>query len=468
MPLLAYLNLHTTSLLQNRKSTDDSLFLAVTSLFISGVHFGWPSSAIPQLLSDEYPFDITREDASYIILLSSLSHMLGTVLATYSLDFFGRKNTLLLIGLPQFTAFVLIACCNFSPIFLYCARFMGGISEGACFIALPTYVGEVTEPKVRGVLGCCITLTMMFGIITSNIVGIYLSVTTSAMLYALMPIFYILAFWRMPESPYYYIIKSRPTEARSSLQFLRHKNDVEEELAMITKDIARQLSEPGRYIDLIRIDSNRKALIAMAGLRVIQQYTGISPFVSYAQLMFQEATDVISAEGSTLIFLGIDCTVTTVALLFVDRLGRKPLLFWSCSISGLILIALGVFFTLRDYTGIDVSSVSWLPLLGIILYTITYASGIGMIVNLMLGEVFSASIKAKALGVMNIILAVAMFSVTKFFQYTMDQLGLAVPFYSFGLITVFGALFCVYCVPETKGKTLEQIQQELKGNKLPK
>lgn len=397
-----------------------------------------------------------------------MGHILGTILTTWFLDSLGRKKTLLVIGLPQLGAFSMIACCKYSPVFLYVGRFMGGIAEGGCFIALPTYVGEVTEPTVRGILGCCITLMMMLGIISANVVGMFLSITNAALLYATLPIVYMVAFSRMPESPYYCVIKGRTSEAKSSLQFLRHKTDVEKELAMITEDVTRQLSESGRYVDLLLISSNRKAFVAMVGLRFIQQYTGISPFIMYAQIMFQEATDAISPEGSALIFLGIDCAVTGIVSIFVDRVGRKPLIVGSCATTGLILLLIGIFFTIRDYTGTDVSALAWLPLAGIVLYTITYAAGIGMVVNLMLGELFSASIKAKALGVMNILFAISMFSSTKFFQYTMDYIGLSVPFYSFGLLTVLGAVFGVYCVPETKGKTLEQIQQELKGNKLPK
>lgn len=443
-------------------------FAAVTSLFIDGIHYAWPSPSVPILLSDEYPFDITKEDASYITLISFAGNILGTFLTSYFLDALGRRKTLLLIGVPQFVCFSLTALYNYSPILLYCARFIGGISDGACFIALPIYVCEVTEPKVRGILGCCITLIMMLGIVLANIFGNIMSIMESAILYATLPVIYMIVFWFMPESPYYCVMKGKTAEAKSSLQFLRRKRDVEKELMMITKDVARQLSESSGYMDLIRIDSNRRACIAAAGLRFIQQFTGIASFIMYAQILFQEATDSIPPQAGALIFLLIDCVVTVISMMFVDKIGRIPLIVSSLITTGVTLVLTGIFMILQDHTDVDVSSLTWVPLLGLILYTVFYSYGIGMVVNLMQGEVFSASIKGKAMGVMNIWFAIASFSSTKFFQYSMDQIGLAVPFLSFGIISLLGALFSAYCVPETKGKTLEEIQQELKGNKVKK
>lgn len=434
-------------------------------MFTSGIHFGWPSPSVPELLSPDYPFDISKEDASYITLTANVGNVIGSLVGSFTVDWIGRKNSILCIGLPQFVCFGLIALSNYTPVLLYIARTIGGIADAMCFVVIPIYIGEVAEPKVRGTLGSLLIVMFSSGIFFANLVAMFLKVASAALLYLVLPIAFAFSFWRMPESPYYGIMKNNLSQAESALKFLRRKGDVQKELAGITSDVNRQLSEPGSYIDLFTIDSNRKACIAMAGMRTIQQFFGISAILVYSQVLFEEATDAISPQvGATLLIL-VQAVVSVVPSYVVDILGRKPLMISSCVGCGAVLLLLGVFFTLRDYTQLDTSTVQWIPVAGMMVFMVAFSWGMGTVVNLLLGELFSASIKAKALGLMNIVFGVTMLASTKFLQTMVDYVGLAVPFYVYGTVAVSGAVFCYYSVPETRGKTLEQIQQEFKGKK---
>lgn len=434
-------------------------------MFTSGIHFGWPSPSVPELLSPEYPFDISKEEASYITLTANVGNVVGSLAGSFLVDWIGRRSSIIFIAVPQLVCFSMIALSTYTPILLYSARAVGGISDAMCFVVIPIYIGEVAEPKVRGMLGSLLIVIFSFGIFFANLIGMFLNVTSAAVLYLTLPVVFVVGFWKMPESPYYAIMKNRPQQAENSLKFLRRKNDVQKELAGITTDVKRQLSEPGRYLDLFIIESNRKATIAMAGMRTAQQFLGLSAFIVYSQVFFKEATEAISPQVGATILILVQAIVSVFSSYVVDTWGRKPLMISSCACSSVLLLLLGVFFTIRDYTQVDTSKLQWIPVAVMVAFMITVCWGMGTVVNLILGELFSASIKAKALGLMNIVFGVTMLASTKFLQAMVDYVGLVVPFYVYGTVAVCGAVFCYYCVPETTGKTLEQIQQELKGNK---
>lgn len=348
---------------------------------------------------------------------------------------------------------------------LYVARFSAGLGEGATFTIMAMYIGEIAEPSFRGTLGSSMSVTLRIGMLFINIIGSYMNIEDTALVCILFPIAFIVTFLWMPESPYYLLMREKPREAEKSLKFLRRVDDVQEELLKLTTDVRRQLSETSSFKDLITIKSNRRACVIILGLRTIQQFSGISAFTLYTQMLFKEAVDDIQPSTAAIIFSSLQLVMTLVSSFIVDKTGRKPLLIFSCVSCCAVLIIEGVYFILRDYTGVSLDGAKWIPLATMIIFIIVYSVGLGSIVNLMVGELFSASIKAKASCIANVYFAVCYSISTKFFQTVSDAEGLSIPFMVFGVCSGMGAVFCYYFVHETKGKTLEEIQHRLKGKK---
>ncbi|RZC32123.1 facilitated trehalose transporter Tret1-like [Asbolus verrucosus] len=445
-----------------------AVLTALLSMFCSGIHFGWPSPSLPRIFSDEYPFNVTAEEASYITIIGPVGDVAGNILSSLLVDLIGRKWTILLIGAPQITSMTMIYLSTYSPALLYAARFIGGISEGACFTVLPIYICEVSEPKVRGLLGSSFSLILMFGILFVNIIGSYVTLYTAALIFLCCSVLFLVTFSQMPESPYYLLMKNRVEEARSSLQRLRAREDVDAELASLTSDVRRQMAEKGRFRDLLTIRSNRTATVVMVILRFLQQFSGVSSFTFYAQLLFKEATDAIPQHWAAILMMVIQAIFTLIAVLVVDVVGRKPMILTSIGGCCLSLVFNAVFFGVRDWSDVDVSSLTVLPLVGLIVFMVFFASGLGSAVNLLLGELFPAAVKAKAACIMNVVFSVSMVVSSKFYQYMADTYSLAIPFAFFALVQSVGFVFCFRLVPETMNKSLEQIQQELKGNREDK
>jgi MFS family permease len=429
-----------------------AVLTALLAMFCSGIHMGWPSPSLPRLFSEEYPFEVTAEAASYITIIGAVGDIFGNIFSFLLVDYIGRKATILLIGVPQIVSMTMIYLSSYSIVLLYVARFIGGISEGACFTILPIYICEVAEPRIRGLLGASFSLSLILGVLTANIVGSYYSIYTSAVIFLACSAVFLVLFSFMPESPFYFIMKNRIQEARSSLQKLRASKTIETELDCLVSDVTRQMCERGRFSDLVTIKSNKMAVIVMAILRFLQQFSGVSSFTLYAQLLFKEATDAIPQQWAAMLMMVIQAILTLLAVLILDVDFNQ----------GLTLIFSGVFFTIRDLSLLDVSHLGVLPLVGLILFIAFFALGLGSAVNLLLGELFPTNVKAKAACLMNMIFAIGMFVSTKFYQYMADEYSLVVPFFVFAACQLVGFLLCLKYVPETRNKTLEQIQQELK------
>ncbi|KAF2904708.1 hypothetical protein ILUMI_01461 [Ignelater luminosus] len=448
------------------KSQQWPQFLAVLSacsLAIgTGLQSGWSTPAVPRLLSNDLDFEITQEEVSIIVMIAPLGYLIGSPFAGFILDRIGRKYTLLILSIPQITAWILTATCQNVPM-LCVARFITGISDGSFFTSLPIYMGEVCEPTVRGVLGTSQSMTTLIGTLLMAVYGSYVPIRTAACISLSAPLLFLITFVWMPESPYYLLMKNRTEDARKSLKWLRRMDNVEDELMQISRDVQRQISESGRLRDVFIIKSNLKGFLTLVGLRAVQQFAGISVLMFYVQVIFKEANmSEVTPAVSSIICCGTQLISAYFSSLVIDRFGRKPLFIFSCIGSAILLFIMGGYFTLQKY-GEDVSTFSWIPLAAMMLYFLVVAMGLLIVPNLMAGELLSTSVKSKALGVMHMYLGVTISVVSVLFQWLVNY-GMDTPFYVFGVCALTGTLFCYFYVVETKGKTLEEIQQELKGN----
>ncbi|XP_044260409.1 facilitated trehalose transporter Tret1-like [Tribolium madens] len=441
-----------------------AVFAATFVYLPTGIHTGWPAPSLPQLLSDAYPHEITNDEASYITITGHLGNIFGGFLGNLLLDKIGRKKTILLIALPQTLSFLLIIASYEVMELLYVGRFIGGVAEGATFSFMPVYIAEVAQPEIRGSLGVFMSVMCVFGMLLVNLIGSYLSIKQSAEIFLVFPVLFLVVFYKMPESPYFLLMKNRKIEAESVLKFLRRKNSVSDELAKLTSDVNRQMSESGTFRDIFTIESNRKALILVVVLRTFQQFTGVSAFSLYIQILLNEATQVLAPHVGASILLLIQVSMSVLSSFFVDKWGRKPLLIFSSISCFITLTSQTIFFAFKEYSNVDVSVIDWFPLVMMILFMVSFFSGLGVIVNIFTSEMFSASVKSKTICLTNGVFAFGMLATTKFYQTTADNFGLTVPFATFAILTLFGIVFEYFWLPETKGKTLEEIQQELKKN----
>lgn len=430
-----------------------------------GMLFTWPSPAIPVLISEDGDFRFTLEQCSYLPVISAATSMLATPIFGKLLDTIGRKLTILTMVVSQSAAFLLAAFAQSIYVF-YLSRFFSGLSDACVYVGVPTYVGEVSTPKVRGQWGNAVCLFSYVGQVIISVIAEYNSIRTGALISLFFPLLFAVTFSFMPESPYYLLMKGQKEAAYRVLQKLLRLKDVDVEIKQFEADVNRQMSETGTWKDLFAINSNRRALYAGSFLRTAQQFSGITVWGVYTEYIFKQAGGNMSASGSAIIFLSACAVGSFFATLFFSRIGARRAVKFSSFSSALVLAVVGIFFYISlECPQIDVSSFKWLPLVGMLLYVALFSIGLGIAPTFMLSELFSASIKGKGLCALNVFYGFLQCATTKLFQLLEVNFGMYTPFALFAVIS-FGSAFLVdRFVPDTSGKSLEEIQQDLKGNK---
>ncbi|KAF2892004.1 hypothetical protein ILUMI_14169 [Ignelater luminosus] len=317
---------------------------------------------------------------------------------------------------------------------LMIARYLAGISDGLICFSVPIYFGEIADPNIRGLLGSVVSVAWIFGILVTYLLGSYLSIADTALISLIIPMLLPLTFPFIPESSYYLLMKGKIKDARDSLMVFKRTNNVEDELNRLKEAVKEQNKNTGKYLDLFTV---------------------------------KKARDSVSPAVASIIYFSVQLVLSAVCSVIVDKTGRKPLMIIFVIDTGIALLTEGVYFYIKNTTDIDVSRYSSIPVVALITCVIMFALGLQTIPVILLGEIFPTNVKAFAVSFSDNYFAVITI-VSKFFQVTKDNFGMHILVFAFAGCCVIGLLFVIFSLPETEGKTLEDIQEELKEEKSKK
>ncbi|KAJ3645694.1 hypothetical protein Zmor_023334 [Zophobas morio] len=438
--------------------------------FTCGVAYGWSSPAIPKLNGSTDPNDlhlgspITPSDESWIVSLVSIGAIFGPIFAGKLADKLGRKKTLIILACPILVAFLVMAFAK-SVLEFYVARFLMGLGVGSVFMILPMYLIEIAEDHNRGRLGCLMAVFINLGTLFAYSAGPYLTVQSFCLvctvpLIIFLPLFFI---WN-PESPQYLAARNNQEQLKTCLSKLRNKpvGEIEKIMFGMSQMIQELNQNNGGIKELFSTRSLRKGLTITVGLILFQQFSGINAVLSYMQTIFSATQSGLPPEISTVIVGTIQVLVTIVTSALVDRLGRKVLLLMSVSGSAVSLIALGVYFFLFD-NHFNVDALSWLPVLSLIMFIISFNSGLASVPWAVMAEVFPPNVKSLALTLTTVVCFIGASIITLYFPSMALFFGMATSFWIFAAVCICGGIFVFFRLIETKGKSLQEIQ-ELLGN----
>ncbi|XP_059469654.1 facilitated trehalose transporter Tret1-like [Neocloeon triangulifer] len=438
--------------------------IATLGSFCAGTVMAWTSPTLPVLMGPNSPLPITAEEGSWIGCLMAVGALCGALPAGVVSDKLGRRLTMQIVAAPLIVSWVMII---FAPSvgWLYAARIIAGLGVGAVSVVAPIYVGEIAASAIRGSLGGFFQMQLTIGILFTYLFGAVLSYLWLNIISGCIPLVYLVILFFVPETPQNLLSKGKRTEAERSLQRLRGDGCyITEELRQMQTALERQRAETTSQMEALKSifkeKASRKALMVGLGLMLFQQLSGINAVIFYTVIIFDAAGSTLSPSVATIIVGVVQVVISFLALLLVDRAGRRILLMISSSVMAICLAALGVHFYLLD-TGVDVSNYGLIPLASVVLFIIMFSLGFGPIPWTMLGELFPAKIKGAASAMACVENYVLVFVVTKTFQGLLESLGSAGTFWMFGGICIVGTVFVFFLVPETKGKTLDQIQLEL-------
>ncbi|VVA90556.1 unnamed protein product [Arabis nemorensis] len=372
-----------------------------------------------------------------------------------------------LIGRRQ-TMWIADSCCIFGWLavafakditLLYSGRLFLGFGVGLISYVVPVYIAEITPKKFRGGFSFSNQLLQSSGVALIFFTGNYINWRTLAILSAIPCAIQAICLFFIPESPRWLAMYGRDRELEVTLKRLRGQdNDILEEAAEIreTVEISRRESESG-IKDLFNM-KNAPSLIIGIGLMLAQQFCGSSAIISYAARIFDKAG--FPSKIGTTILAAILVPQSIVVMLTVDRCGRRPLLMISsiglCICS--LLIGLSYYFKHAEHE--FQTFCSFLLIVGLVGYVISFGLGLGGLPWVIMSEVFPVNVKVAAGSLVTVSNWFFSWIIIYSFNF-MNQWSASGTYFTFSGISFATAVFIWTLVPETKGRTLEDIQASL-------
>ncbi|XP_046689255.1 facilitated trehalose transporter Tret1-like [Homalodisca vitripennis] len=438
---------------------------------IVGEMFGWPSPTLPKLQHNVAHLQLDHRQISWVVSLLYLGNMLSPIPAGFLMDRLGRKRSLVLLSVLPISSWVLILLAR-SAVHLYAARLLAGFWIGIITTVSPIYIGEIAEPRIRGALGNFVSLMTYSGDLFVYIIGPYVSYHSLAIIAGLVPVLFLLTFSFMPESPYYYLMHKEKSKARDSLSWFRGDKDKEEleiEIDKMEENVMRQMQNKGRVIDIFTSAANRKAFVIVQMMAIFVKFSGTGVMMAFASTTLPKDAFKSLGPSECVIILGFTWVVfAMVSMLLVDRLGRKIMLSFSSFGCGIAMLLAGTWFYLDSATSVDVHSTNWIPFTSFVFHGIVYSLGLGPIGMAIKGEMLAANIKANVSAITSIVLASSSLFLNRIYLLIADSLGMYVNYWMFAASCFLATVFTATVVVETKGKTLQEIQDELARGKPSK
>lgn len=422
----------------------------------------WSSPVLPKLQDpNETPFSSlpSSEETSWISSIMLLGASVGTFIFGLVTSHLGRRPAILAMGPLLVVSYLAMAFIESLPSYYVCRFLIGLVSGGSLSIGM-VYLGEQTTKSNRAAFFAVATVAVNCGALFTYSVGPYVKVKIFNMIWSIFAICFLVLFLIFgKETAHYFMSKGKEEQAREALSEVRSKtHDLDEELAEIKNKIREQ--GEGSLLDLLQKKPVVKAFYICVGIITLQQFSGINMILFYNQTMFEMSGSNLDAKICSILTGVAQVVGSLIAIYTAERFNRKNLLIASCA--GMIVgfLPLGTYCYLRDrHTTLD--SLSFLPLLCLIIATLGFGIGVAPVPMTIVSEIFPARIKELGTSVASSVLFIWAFFLTKYFDDMTQAMGIGESFYLYSGCLLMLIVFVVVFVVETKGKTLEEIQDHL-------
>jgi len=440
---------------------------------LGGLLFGYDTGVISgaiEFLTLRFNLDVVMKGwASGCVLIGCAT---GVLIVGPISDRFGRKKALLLAAALFLASAVGTALPrDIWTFILY--RWLGGIGIGIASMSTPMYIAEIAPAHLRGRLVSVNQIAIVGGIVVVYFVNYLIARYGDQawnervgwrLMFAsgLLPsIVFALLLLRIPESPRWLVEKGRAEEAKTILTKIAGEDFARAELASIREALS---AERGNWAELFS-RALRLPLIVGILLAILQQVTGINVFLYFGTTIFRNmsaSTGVDAGMLQQIVIGGASALSTVVAIATVDKWGRRPLMFLGATGMGISLLAMGV----MAQNISDPNTVSGWMLLFIIIYVVCFGLSVGPVTWVILSEIYPTAVRGRALGLATFFLWMADYAVTQTFpmmdakgSWFVQRFNHAFPFYIYAAFCVVLLLVVWSLVPETKGRSLEEIER---------
>ncbi|XP_077778454.1 solute carrier family 2, facilitated glucose transporter member 6 [Podarcis muralis] len=453
------------------------LFLATFAAVLGNFSFGfalvYTSPVIPALeKSLVRNLRLTEATASWFGSVFTLGVAAGGLGTMYFNDYLGRKLSIMFSAVPSAIGYLFMTSAQGTWMLLV-GRLLTGFAGGVTSASIPVYISEISHPGVRGALGSCPQIMAVLGALFLYALGLVVPWRWMAVAGQVPVLLMIVLLSFMPDSPRFLVSKGKEDKALDALVWLRGANA---EYWWEYERIKESFSEQNRPVSWREIKQPYiwKPLAITLLMRFLQQLSGVTPILVYLQVIFNSTEVILEPQYDAVIVGAVRLASVAVATFSMDKVGRKVLL----CISAIIMLAsnltLGFYIHFipqyshnsaimvnsSSHEGLATSWISGLtviPLIATMVFIVGYAIGWGPITWLLMAEILPLKARGTVSGLCVLVSWLTAFVLTKVFLLVKAQYGLEVPFFFFGAICIVNLIFTFF-IPETKGRSLEQIE----------
>ncbi|XP_027847186.2 facilitated trehalose transporter Tret1 [Aphis gossypii] len=444
-------------------------------LLTYGMTLGLPTIAIPALYSNSVSnttsvrhddlLQLNKEQISWFSSINLICVPLGCMISGTITQPFGRKPSMIALTLPFILAWLLFHYAS-TVTELYLALALCGLCGGLLEAPVLTYVAEITEPHIRGVLAALSSTTVILGSISQFILGNFLHWRKIVLFNTIVPIVAFISLLFIPESPHWLITKGRIVEAEKSLCWLRgwvQPDAVQYELSMLSKSIA--LNE-----EKVRMKKNKKfysfylrrtfllPYFIITASFFFASFGGTSTLQVYAVQIFETLGSPINGYTSTLVLGILQLMGGILGLLLIHWTGKRPLAIVSTLGSSLCFFVVSAYVFIKQYNAEIILNVNWIPLVFLNIAAFMSHVSIRLLPWMLIGEVYPPNIRGQASGASGSSSYIFSFIANKSYFMVLDCINLSGTFLLYAIVSLIGCLMLYTMMPETEGVPLEDIQ----------
>ncbi|XP_035735451.1 facilitated trehalose transporter Tret1-like [Vespa mandarinia] len=426
-----------------------------------GLLAGWSSPYIERLLTGKSIMVITVQEASLIVMFLNLGRLFGAFIGAIFVNLFGSKKTILICSIPMSLCWIFVIIAD-RIFWLYLGRIAGGIGMGMSYSCFSLYLGEIADSNIRGALVTIAMAGSSCGNLFIFVMGCYLSIRISAIVNLIFSIILMILFIWLPDSPHHLIKINQDDRAKKSILWYHRDINVDKELLNLKKFInACDELTTFQALKQFKVPQIRKAMIVTIMLFFYLQICGLNTILFYMETIIKSAqVDIIEPSYIVIIITIFGIVASLLSMMLIDKFGRKILMCFSCMIVTMALIGLGTHFQLLEMN-VDTDMIQWLPIVCILLFEMAVYMGLLPVPSAVVGEIFPPNVKCVAASISSIFAAVFSLTAAGTYQIFIDLMTKKYTFWLYAIILITAIPVIIIFLPETKGKTLQEIQNEL-------
>ncbi|CAO2836787.1 unnamed protein product [Amaranthus hypochondriacus] len=430
-----------------------SIFVAICGSFTAGCTKGYSSPIQSQIISD---IGLSTADYSLFGSMLAIGGLLGSFMCGKITDYLGRRGAMGLSDILFLFGWLAIALSK-GAWSLVLGRLLLGFSNSIVVYTVPIYIAEITPKNLRGGSVLIFQLMLSSGITLMYTVGLIIRWRILALIGIIPCIIQLCGLWFIPESPRWLVKFGHVKSFEAALQRLRGENvDISQEAADIKGYIEAPENKEAEFFSVF----SRKYTFALTvglGVMALSGLAGTSGVLYYATSIFQSAGFSVSI--GTVLMAVLQLPPLFLGVFLMDKYGRRPLLMFSAGGLVAACLSLALSFFLKEH-GWFIDHSPYLAFIGIMIFSLSFPLGFGGIPFIIMSEIFPMDVKWAAGSLAIVVKHMCDFIVSYSFNFMMNWSSSGT-FFIFTSINMFSVLFATKFVPETKGRSLEELQESL-------